>query len=72
MVKIVDFISLLFLLIYSTDYRGEFQWDKYLLETKSTFAPRDLFQVIKVKKKTFFVDRRFSFLFSLGKSNESI
>jgi hypothetical protein len=29
-------------------YHGNFQWDKYLLETNSVYAPRDLFQVIKV------------------------
>jgi len=30
-------------------YHGDFQWDKYLLETNSVYAPQDLFQIIKEK-----------------------
>ncbi|CAF4685065.1 unnamed protein product, partial [Rotaria socialis] len=30
-------------------YHGDFQWDKYLLETNSVYAPKDLFQIIKKK-----------------------
>jgi hypothetical protein len=37
-----------FLLFIFLGYRGEFQWDKYLLETNSVYASQDLFQVIKV------------------------
>jgi hypothetical protein len=44
------FVIILFLLFRFPGYRGDFQWDKYLLETNSVYAPQDLFQVIKVKK----------------------
>jgi hypothetical protein len=37
------FDSLLFL-----GYQGEFEWDRYLLETNSVYAPQELFQMIKV------------------------
>ncbi|CAF0887472.1 unnamed protein product [Adineta steineri] len=30
-------------------YHGDFQWNKYLLETNSVYAPQDLFQIIKKK-----------------------
>ncbi|CAF1094040.1 unnamed protein product [Adineta ricciae] len=30
-------------------YQGEFQWDRYLRETNSVYAPQELFQVIKEK-----------------------
>ncbi|CAF1015774.1 unnamed protein product [Adineta steineri] len=30
-------------------YQGEFEWEKYLLETNSVYAPQELFQVIKEK-----------------------
>lgn len=30
------------------NYQGEFVWDKYLLETNSTYAPKENFQIIKV------------------------
>ncbi len=37
-------------------YQGEFEWEKYLLETNSTPASRESFQVVKVifeeRKKT--------------------
>jgi len=37
-------------LVIFLGYHGEFQWDKYLLETNSVYAPQELFQVIKVNK----------------------
>jgi hypothetical protein len=30
------------------NYQGEFEWEKYLLETNSVYAPKELFQIIKV------------------------
>jgi hypothetical protein len=38
------------LLFPLSDYKGEFQWDKYLLETDSVYAPEEHFQVIKVNR----------------------
>jgi hypothetical protein len=40
-------------------YQGEFEWEKYLLETNSTCAPREIFQIIKViiiLKKTIYFE----------------
>ncbi|CAF3974637.1 unnamed protein product [Rotaria magnacalcarata] len=31
------------------DYQGEFEWGKYLRETNSVYAPREVFQIIKEK-----------------------
>ena len=32
-------------------YQEEFDWEKYLLETNSTAAPREIFQIVKVIKE---------------------
>lgn len=29
-------------------YQGDFEWEQYLREMKSTYAPHELFQIIKV------------------------
>ena len=44
------FLEFHFLLFTFLGYHGDFQWDKYLLETNSVYAPRELFQVIKVNE----------------------
>jgi hypothetical protein len=50
--RLVDFLHIIicFLLLIFLGYHGEFQWDKYLLETNSVYAPKELFQIIKVNK----------------------
>ena len=35
---------------FRSGYQGEFEWEKYLRETNSVYAPRDLFQVVKVRE----------------------
>lgn len=43
------YISLFFITIeIILGYQGEFEWDKYLRENNSVYAPRELFQIIKV------------------------
>lgn len=60
-------------------YQGEFEWEKYLRETNSVYAPREIFQVFKVrkfKKKFFFVflwiSKGFLFLFLFSRKNRLI
>jgi hypothetical protein len=57
-------------LFFLPGYHGEFQWDKYLLETNSIYAPQELFQVIKVDKADY--QCMHYFYLNLGKNNKSI
>jgi len=53
-------LSFVFHIRVILDYQGEFEWEKYLLETNSVYAPQELFQIIKVINKDKYL---FIFLF---------